>query len=152
AAKIYQTILEEHRRLEHPNLRLTAIRWGDLYAAAGNIVKAAELYRTANTLGGEKFQATGQTEAITRGALLRIAEQKLRSGDIRQSRQLLERIELDYPEQKMEGLYRFLRAEADRHAGRYEEAIRNYEFLLKLAQWAGYRDRALYGIADSYFR
>jgi tetratricopeptide (TPR) repeat protein len=49
-------------------------------------------------------------------------------------------------------LYRFLRAEADRYGGRYEEAIRNYEFLLKLTQWAGYRDRALHGIADSYQR
>src|SRR3989440_7921519 len=46
---------------------------------------------------------------------------------------------------KLEGLYRFLRAEADRHAGHYEAAIRGYEFLLKLTQWAGYRDRALHG-------
>src|SRR6185437_6228825 len=79
-------------------------------------------------------------------------EQRLRTGDIHQTRQLLERIELDYPEQKVEGLYRFLRAEADRHGGRYEEALRNYEVLLNLVQWAGFRDRALFGLADCYAR
>lgn len=152
ASKLYQSIIEGNRRLEHPNVRLAAVRWGDLFAEAGELARAGEAYRAARELGGEKFKNTAQTEAVTRGALLRIAEQKLRSGDIRHTRQLLERIELDYPEQKLEGLYRFLRAEADRFGGRYEEAIRNYEFLLKLTQWAGYRDRALHGIADSYLR
>lgn len=152
AGKFYQAILDEHRRLEHPDLRLAAIRWGDLFVEAGDLAAAGERYRLAAALGGDKFKNTAQTEAITRGALLRIAEQKLKSGDIRQTRQLLDRIELDYPEQKLEGLYRFLRAEADRHAGRYDDAIRHYEFLLKLPQWAGLRDRTLHGIADSHFR
>src|SRR5436190_9734483 len=131
---------------------MAVIRWGDLFAETGDLAKAGETYRLAATLGGDKFKATAQTDAITRGALLRIAEQRLRNGDIRQTRQMLERIELDYPEQKVEGLYRFLRAEADRHGGRYEESLRNYEVLLKLVQWAGYRDRALFGIADCYSR
>ncbi len=152
ASKRYKAILEEHRRLEHPGLRVAAIRWGDLFAETGDLVRAGETYRLAATLGGDKFKATAQSEAVTRGALLRIAEQRLRSGDVRQTRQLLERIELDYPEQKVEGLYRFLRAEADREGGRYEEAQRNYEVLLKLVQWAGYRDRAMFGIADCYTR
>jgi tetratricopeptide (TPR) repeat protein len=152
ASKRYKAILEEHRRLEHPNIRVAVIRWGDLFAEAGDIVRAAETYRLASTMGGEKFKAAANTDAATRGALLRIAEQRLRTGDVRQTRQLLERIELDYPEQKLEGLYRFLRAEADRNGGRYEEALRNYEILLKLEQWAGYHDRALFGIADCYYR
>src|SRR5262249_29686949 len=33
-----------------------------------------------------------------------------------------------------------------------EDALRHYEMILKLPQWAGYRDRALFGIANSYFR
>jgi tetratricopeptide (TPR) repeat protein len=152
ASKRYKAILEDHRRLEHPALRVAAIRWGDLFAETGDFAKASETYRLAATLGGDKFKASAQTDAITRGALLRIAEQRLRTGDIRQTRQMLERIELDYPEQKVEGLYRFLRAESDRHGGRYEDALRNYEVLLKLTQWAGYRDRALFGIADCYTR
>jgi tetratricopeptide (TPR) repeat protein len=45
-----------------------------------------------------------------------------------------------------------LRAESDRLGGRYEEALRHYEVLLRLQQWAGYRDRALAGIADTYAR
>lgn len=152
ASRIFQAIIDEHRRLDHPSVRLAAIRWGDLFSETGDLAKAAETYRLANALGGEKFNNTAQSEAITRGAQLRIAEQRLRSGDIRQTRQLLERIELDYPEQKLSGLYRFLRAEADRFAGRYEEAIRNYEFILKLTQWAGYHDKAAHGIADCYAR
>jgi tetratricopeptide (TPR) repeat protein len=152
ASKRYKAILEGHRRLEHPNLRVAVIRWGDLFAEAGDIVRAGETYRLAATMGGDKFKGTASTETVTRGALLRIAEQRLRTGDVRQTRQLLERIELDYPEQKLEGLYRFLRAEADRHGGRYEESLRNYEILLKLEQWAGYHDRALFGIADCYYR
>src|SRR6185295_7388750 len=152
ASRIYNSIIEENRRLEHPSVRTAAIRLGDLYAEAGDFPKASEAYQQARQLGGDKFKATAQTEAVTRGALLRIAEQRLRTGDIRQTRQLLERIELDYPEQKIEGLYRFLRVEADRHGGRYEEALRNYEVLLKLVQWAGYRDKALFGIADCYTR
>src|SRR5262249_10372590 len=152
ASKHYKAILEEHKRVEHPALRMAAIRWGDLFADQGDLAKAGETYRLAATLGGDKVKTTAQADAITLGALRRIAEQRLRSGDIRQTRQLLERIELDYPEQKTEGLYRFLRAESDRYGGRYEEALRNYEVLLRLVQWAGYRDRALFGIADCYAR
>ncbi len=61
-------------------------------------------------------------------------------------------MELDFPEQKLEGMYRLLKAETDRFAGRYEEAIENYEVLLKLRQWAGFRDRAIHGLADCHFR
>lgn len=152
AARIYQGIIDDHRRVEHPDVRVAAIRLGDLQAEAGNLTRAAEAYRLANTLGGDKFQATAGTDAVARGALLRIAEQKLRKGDIRQSRVLLDKIELEYPEQKLEGLYRYLRAESDRFSGRYEEAIRNYEVLLQLVQWAGFRDRASHGIADCFYR
>src|SRR5262249_55005269 len=151
-SKRYKALLEKHRRLELPSLRIAAIRWGDLFAESGDLPKAAETYRLASTLGGDKFKAATAGDAVTRGAMLRIAEQRLRTGDIRQTRQLLEKIELDYPEQKVEGLYRFLRAEADRNGGRYEEALRNYEVLMNLVAWASYRDRALFGIADCYTR
>jgi tetratricopeptide (TPR) repeat protein len=152
ASKIYKSILDEHSRTEHPNLRLAGIRWGDLFAEAGDLVRASETYRIAATLGGEKFAAGSVTDASTRGALLRIAEQKLQAGDITATRQLLEKIELEYPGRRLDGLYCFLRAESDRFAGRYEDALRHYEMIFKLAQWAGYRDRATYGIADTYRR
>jgi len=152
AAHRYEALLQKHRRLEHPDLRLAAIRWGDLAAESGDTRRAGELYKTASTLGGEGFRTSAQSDAVTRGALLRVAEQKLRKGDINETNQLLDKIELDYPEQKLEGLYRFLRAESDRYAGRYEDSLKNYEVLLQLRQWAGYRDRALHGIADCYAR
>jgi tetratricopeptide (TPR) repeat protein len=152
ASKLYKAMLDEYRRVEHPNLRLAAIRWGDLYAEAGDLAKAGEAYRLAGTLGGDLFAKTATVDAVTRGARLRIAEQRLKAGDVRQTRQLLEQIELDFPEQKLEGLYRFLRAEADRLGGRYEAAIRGYETVARLRQWAGYRDLAVHGIADSHFR
>lgn len=152
AARRYDAILEKHRRLEHPDMRFVAIHRGDLFAEAGQIKAAGELYRMAATLGGEAFLATAQSEAVTRGALLRVAEQKLRTGDIRETRLLLDKIELNYPDQKLEGLYRFLRAEADRVAGKYEASLRNYEVLLQLRQWAGYRDRTLHGMAECLVR
>jgi tetratricopeptide (TPR) repeat protein len=152
ASKIYKTILDEHRRTEHPNLRLAAVRWGDLFAEAGDLVRASETYRVAATLGGEKFASGTVTEASSRGALMRIAEQKLRGGEIGQTRQLLERLELEHPGRRLDGLYCFLRAETGRLAGRYEEALRHYEMIFKLPQWAGYRDRASFGIADTYLR
>ncbi len=152
AAHLYEKIVTEYRGIDIPSVREAAIHWGDLYTQAGDLVQAEERYRLAKTLGGERFAATGQTEAIQRGAQLRIAEQKLRSGDVRGTRLLLERMELDFPEQKLEGMYRFLRAETDRFAGRYEEAMQHYEVLLKLRQWAGFRDRAIHGMADCYFR
>jgi tetratricopeptide (TPR) repeat protein len=152
ASKIYKAILDEHRRVEHPNLRVAAVRWGDLFAEAGDLTRASETYRIAATLGGEKLIGTATTEASTRGALLRIAEQKLKEGDIHATRQLLERLEVEYPGRRLDGLYCFLRAEADRHAGRYEDALRHYEMIFKLPQWAGYRDRATFGIADTYLR
>lgn len=152
ASKIYESILSENRRIEHPNLRITAIRWGDLLAETGDLAAAGDRYRMASTLGGEAFRSTDLTDAITRGGSLRIAEQRLRGGDIRQTRAMLDRIELNYPEQKLEGLYRFLKAEVDRHGGRYETALRNYEVLLQLTQWAGFHDRALHGVADAYYR
>lgn len=152
ASKIYKAIIDEHGRTEHPNLRIAGIRWGDLFAEAGDVAKASETYRIAATLGGDKFAGAATSDASTRGALLRIAEQKLKAGDHLAARQLLERIDLDYPGRRLDGLYCFLRAEADRFAGNYENALRHYEMIFKLPQWAGYRDRAVYGLADTYRR
>jgi tetratricopeptide (TPR) repeat protein len=152
ASKIYKAILDEHRRTEHPNLRLAAVRWGDLFAESGDLARASETYRVAATLGGDKLAGGTVTEASTRGALMRIAEQKLRGGEIGQTRQLLERLELEHPGRRIDGLYCFLRAETGRLSGRYEEALRHYEMIFKLPQWAGYRDRAAFGIADTYRR
>lgn len=152
AEKRLEEILQKNKRLEHPDMRWVAIRYGDLLSERGDMKAAADMYRTAATLGGEAFLATAQTEAISRGALLRLAEQKLRNGNVAETRQLLSKIELQFPDQKLEGLYRFLRAESDRFGGRYEEALRSYEVLLQLQQWAGYRDKALLGVADCQAR
>jgi len=152
AARLYEAMLEEHRRLNDPLLRQAAVQWGDLCMQTGNVTQAAECYRLADTFGGNEFQATAMTEAVTRGALLRLAEQKLRAGDIRQTKSLLKKIEAQYPEQKLEGLYRFLSAETDRFGGEYEDALENYGVLLKLNQWAGLHDRAVFGVSDTYFR
>jgi tetratricopeptide (TPR) repeat protein len=152
ASKLYKSILDENSRVEHPNLRLAGVRWGDLFAESGDLVRASETYAIAATLGGDMFSGVSTTDATTRGALLRIAEQKLKAGDIGATRQLLERLELEYPGRRIDGLYCFLRAESDRVAGRYEDALRYYETIFKLPQWAGYRDRASLGIADTYLR
>lgn len=149
ASKIYKSILDDHGRTEHASLRLAGIRWGDLFAETGDLARAAETYRTAATLGGERFVG-GVTDPAKRGALLRIAEQKLRAGEVRQVRRLLDRLELEYPGRRLDGLYCFLRAESSRHAGRYEDALRHYEMIFKLPQWAGYRGRALLGLANAY--
>lgn len=152
ASRLYEKLISENRGLGIPAIREAAIRWGDLFTEAGDLTRASERYKLARTLGGDKFQASANTDPLQQGVLLRVAEQKLRTGDVRQSRQLLKDIELKFPEQKLEGLYRFLRAEADRYAGRYEEAIRNYEVLIKLDQWSSFRDRAFFGLADCYYR
>lgn len=152
AARLYEKITTEYRGIEVPAVREAAIHWGDLYTETGDLVQAAERYKLAKTLGGETFAATGQTEAIQRGAQLRIAEQKLKSGDVRGTRLLLQKMELSFPEQKLEGLFRLLRAETERMAGRYEEAVEHYEVLLRLRQWAGFRDKAIHGLADCAYR
>lgn len=152
ASAMYKQMLEDFKRVDHPNLRRAAIRWGDMLAESGDLVEAAKAYRLANTLGGERFEKTAQVSAIERGAELRKVDKVLKDGNIHQARAILSQIEVNFPEQKLEGLYRFLRAEADRYGGHYEEAIRNYEILVRLQQWAGYRGRALAGVADSYNR
>ncbi|MEO6848940.1 MAG: tetratricopeptide repeat protein [Chthoniobacterales bacterium] len=152
ASRLYEKLINDHRGVGTPAIREAAIHWGDLFAETGDMTQAEEHYRMAQDLGGAKFQSTGNMNAIQQGTLLRVAEQKLTSGDVRQGREMLERIEIEFPQQKLDGLYRFLRAEADRQAGRYEEAIRNYEVLIKLTQWASYRDRAFFGLADCYYR
>ena len=154
ASKLYEQIVTENRRVAHPDIRVAAIRWGDLYAEMGDIARAGELYKLANTLGSDGIKGATETtsDLVSRGAALRIAEQKLKSGDIRETRLMLEKLEMQFPEQKLEGLYRFLKAESDRFGGRYEDAVTSYEVLLRLPQWAGYRDRALHGIADAYYR
>ncbi|MBI2438403.1 MAG: PKD domain-containing protein [Lentisphaerae bacterium] len=152
AGKLYETIITENRRLRYPSLPQAAIAWGDMFLEAGDQARAGETYRLATMLAAEGGAGEKAGAPTTRGALLRVAEQQLKGGNVRQSRRLLERIENEFPEQKLEGLYRFLRAEADRTSGRYEEARRNYEFLLQLRQWAGYRAQALHGIADSFYR
>lgn len=150
AANIYQEIIDKYSRQRLPGVRDAAVALGDLYLRSGNTEAAANNYRVAQTLSDQAGESS--TEATTRGALLRTAEQQLRDGNVRESGKLLDKIAVDYPQQKLEGLYRFLRAESDRVGGRYEEAIYSYEVLLKLDHWAGFRNRALFGIADSYRR
>jgi tetratricopeptide (TPR) repeat protein len=152
ASKRYEKMIEEYRRLDHPAVRQAAIKWGDLFVKTGELTRAADAYTLATKLGGQEFKSSPNEDAITRGSLLRVAEQRLKSGDIRQTRTLLERIEINYPDQKLDGLYNYLVAETDRSAGRYESALNNYEIVLKLQNWAGFHDRALYGIADTYRR
>jgi tetratricopeptide (TPR) repeat protein len=152
ASKIYKQIIDKHGRTEHPNLRLAGLRWGDLYAEQGDFVRAGETYRIAATLGGEELTGSTVTDASTRGALLRVAEQKLRSGSLRETRQILQRLEIEYPGRRLDGFYCFLHAESDRLSGQYEDALRHYEMIFKLPQWAGYRDRATFGIGDCHLR
>lgn len=152
ASKIFKAIIDKHGRTEHPNLRIAGLRWGDLFAEQGDLVRAGETYRIAATLGGEELTGSTVFDASTRGALLRVAEQKLRGGSLRETRQILERLELEYPGRRLDGLYCFLHAETDRLSGRYDDALRHYEMIFKLPQWAGYRDRATFGIADCHRR
>lgn len=152
AGRMYEDIVAGRRSLRYPAVRQAATAWGDMLLAAGDQARAGEAYRLAAALGGAGAEGEKTGDATTRGALLRVAEQQLKGGNTFQSRRLLERIENEFPEQKLEGLYRFLRAEADRTSGRYEDAERNYEFLLQLRQWSGYRAQALNGLADCCYR
>lgn len=153
ASALYDKLIAQNRRLNHPAIRLAAIALGDMHAESGDQARAATAYRLADTLAsGSGVTIEKPTDATTRGALLRVAEQQLRNGNLAQSKRLLARIEAEFPEQKLEALYRYLRAEADHAAGRYETAIQNYETLLQLRQWAGYRGQVLFGLADCYSR
>lgn len=152
ADRRYASLVENHRRFAFDGVRQAAVSWGDMYMEAGDTGRASEIYRLASSLGTMGQRLAGSTEATTRGALLRVAEQQLRDGRVRHARQLLERIETEFPEQKTEGLYRFLLAEAERHAGRYERAVGHYEVLLRLQQWSGYRPQVMDGLAESHFR
>lgn len=152
ASALYGRLIDEFRRRQLPRVREAAAAWGDLYLESENMSRAGECYRLAASLGEPAGGVEGGAEASTRGALLRVAEQQLREGNIRQTWRLLEKIEQNFPEQKLEGLYRLLRGESDRYGGRYEEAIGHYEALLKLRQWSAFRPQAMQGLADSYFR
>lgn len=152
AERLYEQLIVASRRLMHPAVKQAASAWGDMFLETGDLARAGETYRMAAALGAGRAGGDKATDATSRGALLRVAEQQLKGGNFRQTRRLLQRIESEFPEQKIEGLYRFLRAETDRNGGRYDEAIRNYEALLQLRQWSGYRAQAFYGVADSYYR
>ncbi len=152
ASELYAKIVADFRRSQLPIVRRAASAWGDLYLEREDLARAGECYRLAASLGEPAAGVEGGSEASTRGALLRVAEQQLKGGNIRQTWRLLERIEREFPEQKLEGLYRFLKGEADRAGGRYAEAIGHYEVLLKLRQWAAFRPQAMLGMADCYFR
>jgi tetratricopeptide (TPR) repeat protein len=152
ADRLYGRVIEENARLRHPVVRRAAVEWGDMFMQAGDNTRAGESFRLARTLGTVGAGIGGDGDPVKRGALLRVAEQQLKQGNIRQTRRLLTRIEQEFPEQKLEGLYRYLRGEAQRYAGNYDLAVQDYEVLLNLAQWAGYRANAMFGIADSYYR
>ena len=152
AGGLYAQIIQGNERLRHPLIKQAAVAWGDMYLDAGDVARAGQAYRLARELGSVGAIAEGKTDAVKRGALLRVAEQQLRQGNVEQTHRLLWRIEQEFPEQKLEGLYRYLRGDSERHAGRYDQAIRDYEMLLTMRQWAGFRAQALYGIADCYYR
>lgn len=152
ADRLYVEVIGEGRRLRHPLIREASIARGDMFMEAGDFARAGEAYRLARSLGSAGMTGATQEDPTKRGALLRVAEQQLKEGDIRQTRRILHRIENEYPEQKLEGLYRFLVGEAERHAGYYDKAVQHYEVLMHLRQWASYRPHAVFGIADSYYR
>jgi len=149
---LYAQIIDQQRRLRHPIVRQAAVAWGDMFVEGDDLARAGEAFHLARGLGSVGVLGQADDDPVKRGALLRVAEQQLRAGNVRQTRRMLQKIEDEFPEQKLEGLYRFLRGEAERNAGRYERAIRNYEVVLELPQWASYRPSALFGIADSYLR
>lgn len=152
AARLYEEIVSENRRYPLVAVRQAATAWGDMYLAMGDVSRAATTYRLAAGLGRAQGQLASVADASKRGGLIRTAEKLLRDGNARQSRQILERIENEYPEQKVEGLFRFLRAESERSAGLYESAIMNYETVLRTPQWAGYHAQVAIGLADSCYR
>lgn len=151
AGKLYAQQLDEGRRLRHPLVRHAAVGWGDMFLDMGDFARAGATYRLARQLGRVGV-AIDTADPTKRGALLRVAEQQLKSGDIRQSKRVLHQIESEFPEQKLDGLYRYLRGETDRHGGEYEDAIRHYEALMQLSSWTSYRPHAAFGVADSYYR
>ncbi|MFW6038869.1 MAG: tetratricopeptide repeat protein [bacterium] len=143
----YQAILEQYRRIESPVVRRAAIHLGDLYARNGDLDAALEAYETASELGGPQFDQSVGAAAAQQGATLRVVEQKLREGDTGFAKRLLAKIELENPQQKVEGYYQLLAGEVDRVAGRYEQALQAYELVLASPQWAGLRGRAMLGAA-----
>lgn len=153
ATGLYRKILEEYDRSDIDYVSAGAEQYGDMLAAAGDLSGAREYYRLAHEMRADLRRSAGLTETVTLGALLRVVEQSLRAGDIRNSRYLLNRIDREFsPEQRVEGLYLFLKAETEKNEGWYEAALRTYERLLALGQWGGYRDRAFLGMADGYHR
>ena len=152
ADKIFSDLITDCARLRHPLVREAAVSWGDMFIDSGDLGRAGTAFRLAKTLGVVGLVTEGQNDATTRGAYIRMAEQLLRDGNVRQSRRMLQRIESEFPDQKLEGPYRYLRGESRRAAGRYELAMRDYEVLLQLRQWAGYKPSALFGLADSNYR
>ena len=148
ARQFYEKLIEEYRRLNDPVIREAAIHLGDMLADTGDLEPARKAYRAAATFGGSAFDSSAQQNAIAQGAMLRIAEQSLKSGNIRQTYRLIQQIELKFPEQRLGGICRFIRAETERQFGRHEQAIRNYELLLNLLNWSGFRDQSIFGIAD----
>jgi tetratricopeptide (TPR) repeat protein len=148
----YRRVIEEFRSLSSPEVRLAAVRLGDVSYELGDIGGAGDAYRMAGELGGLQYQRSAVMDAVTHGAQLRIIEQRLRDGDIDECRALLRKMELEAPEQKLQGQYQILRAEVDRAGGRYEQAIAAYERVLGQLQWAGMHDRVLFGMADANLR
>lgn len=152
ADRHYSQVIQENHRLRHPLIRAAAVAWGDMFMQAGQIAEAADAYRLARSLGTVSPIGEGQGDATKLGALQRMAQQQLRRGDIRQTQRLLDQIETDFPEQRINALYRFLRADAQRHAGQYEPALRNYAMVLTLPSGRSYRPQVLYGMADTNYR
>jgi tetratricopeptide (TPR) repeat protein len=147
--KLLGDVIVENQRTQNPLVRQAAVMLGDLLAESGRLAAADDAYHLAQRLGSREEEAP---DATKRGAMLRVAEQKLRAGDIRVTRQMLEQIETESPDQKIKPLYRFLRAETDRMSGRYEDALENYGIVATMTEWAGFRDKVEVGIADCYFR
>lgn len=143
----YETILERYRRLEAPVVREAAIHLGDLYARTGDMDAAMQVYETAVELGGRRFARSANAAAVDRGTMLRIVEDNLASGQTRIAQRLLTQLELEHPQQKLEGYFQLLAGEVDRAAGRYAEALQAYELILAFPQWSGLRDQAMHGAA-----
>jgi tetratricopeptide (TPR) repeat protein len=152
ASSIYDSIIEEYKYIEDPNVRLAAIHWGDMLVDSGDYPRAASVYRKVHELGVRGDGAVaGEMDNVREGAQLRMAELSLRRGDIRGTRQILRKIEQRNPEQRMEVLSRFLIAETDRLAGRYDDAMRGYEYLLAQRQGVP-QEQVLRSLADTAAR
>ena len=146
ALQIFQHTIKSYSALTtHRAIREARIGIGDVWRKLGDYDKARAAYAAA----GELRKSTFEKAAVRKGDLARHAEDYLRRRQFNDAEEYLDKLEYEFPAEKLEGFSTLLRARLELARRRYAEAAEQAEQLVRVNPRSNYAPELLMLAAEA---